>query len=57
MALTQSNDFNETRCAYCGQQIPITQAGNVATHYQKFKAGHGNKARQEHCKGSGMGAR
>jgi hypothetical protein len=50
-------DSNETRCVYCGQDIPITRSGNVATHYQKFKAGHGNKSRQELCKGSGMGAR
>ena len=48
---------NETRCHFCGQDIPITIGGNVATHYRKFKAGHGNKSRQELCKGSGLGAR
>ncbi len=55
--LKKSDDDNETRCPYCGQDVPLNREGKIVRHYQRIKAGHGNKGRQELCKGSGVGSR
>lgn len=59
--MAQQPDSNETRCTYCGQDIPITIGGNVATHYTRM-SGRAHKRTKEKpaqtiCKGSGIGAR
>lgn len=55
--LKRSEDFNETRCPHCTQNVPINRDGKIVTHYRKFKAGSGKGRKQELCKGSGVGAR